>query len=76
MKAIRTVTHGIRTIRGTDFPVESYLEKDPMVPGVHGGNWLVTVRCCNDLAEGTRRFKTKREAMEFMDWMEGGGVWW
>ena len=70
MNAIRTVIHGTRTIRGTDFPVESYLEKDPMVPGVHGGDWLVTVRCCNGLAEGTRRFRTKREAMAFLDRFE------
>ena len=67
MKPIRTVIHGTRNIRGTDFPVESFLEKDPMVPGVHGGDWLVTVRCCNDLAEGARRFRTKREAMAFLD---------
>ena len=70
MKAIRTVIHGTRTIQGTDFPVESFLEKDPMVPGVHGGDWLVTIRCCNDLAEGSRRFRTNREAMAFLDRLE------
>ena len=77
MNAIRIVTHGTRTVMGTEFPVESILVKSPRKPGgLPGGPWLVTIRLCNGVPEGARRFKTKREAMEFMDRMEGGGVWW
>ena len=63
----RIVCHGYRKVMGSNFPVESWVEKVPMVPGAHGGDWLVTVRCCNGLAEGARRFRTKREAMAFLD---------
>ena len=68
MKSLRTVIHGTRTIQGTDFPVESFLVKSPRKPGgLPGGPWLVTIRLCNGVPEGTRRFKTKREAMAFLD---------
>ena len=64
----RIVCHGYRTVMGTDFPVESYLEKSPRKPGeLPGGPWLVTIRLCNGTAEGGRRFRTKREAMAFLD---------
>ncbi len=71
MNAIRTVTHGTRTVMGTEFPVESILEKSPRKPGgLPGGPWLVTIRLCNGVSEGKRRFRTKREAMAFLDRFE------
>ena len=68
VKSLRTVIHGTRTIMGTESPVESILEKSPRKPGgLPGGQWLVTIRLCNGTAEGSRRFRTKREAMAFLD---------
>ena len=71
VKSLRTVIHGTRTIMGTEFPVESILEKSPRKPGgLPGGPWLVTIRLCNGVSEGARRFRTKREAMAFLDRLE------
>ena len=70
-KIIKCVDHGTRLIYGTEFPVESYLAKEPRKPGsLPGGDWLVTLRACNGTAEGAKRFKTKKAAIAYLEGIE------
>jgi len=68
---IKCVDHGTRMIMGAEFSIESYLVKEPRKPGgLPGGDWLVTIRACNGIAENAKRFKTRKAAIAYLEDME------
>lgn len=54
---------GTRTVAGTDFPIENTVERD----GTSGRPWLVTFSLCNGIPVATKRYATKREAIDAAD---------
>lgn len=67
-KRIASVTHGKRMIMGTDWPIESYVDRVEYLGAV---SWRLTKLICNGDALGTETYKTKREALAALNGLEG-----
>jgi hypothetical protein len=57
-KIVFEIEHGKEVIMGTAWPISSFVEKRDR------GGWLATYRLCNGVPDGSKIFKTKREAIE------------
>ena len=51
------VTHGSRTIMGTEWPVYSFVEK------LEDHNWLAVYNLCNGVPSGSKKFCTMHAAI-------------
>lgn len=65
-KRIATVRHGSRLVCGTEWPIESFVDQ------VGPKRYVVTFNACNGVADGTERYRTKREALAALG-LESGG---
>ena len=63
-KRIASVTHGKQMIMGTDWPIESYVDRVEYLGAV---KWRLTKMLCNGDASGTETYKTKREALSALN---------
>ena len=63
-KRIASVVHGERNIMGTDWPIESYIDRVEYLGAV---SWRLTKLLCNGDALGTETYKTKREALSALN---------
>lgn len=64
-KIIKRVTVGKRTSSGTEFPIEYILERSCI--GRKRPQWNVLLSLCNGVAEGTIPFRTRREALRYLN---------
>ena len=65
----RIVCHGYRKVMGSNFPVESWVEKEP------GHRYfVVVVQNCNGVPDLTKRFATKKAALAELDFLAGVGI--
>ena len=69
-KEVGRVRAGVRTVTGTDWPVEHIMER------VHTGNnrawWEVTIGLCNGVPERAEQYSTHRAAKERFAKLTGG----
>lgn len=62
MNSIASKLVGYRKISGTEFPVENLVYRNSTTGGaVH---WSVAFGVCNGIAASSRRYKTKKDALE------------
>lgn len=58
--------HGTRLIYGTEWPIETFVEREPSQwYGFRTRPWKVVVKLCDGVPEKTVRFKTKKDAMAY-----------
>ena len=66
-KRIASVVHGKQMIMGTDWPIESYVDRVEYLGAV---KWRLTKLLCNGNALGAETYKTKREALSALHALE------
>jgi len=69
MKIVLVKRMGTRIVNGSEWPIETVLERatPKNEPSCTRAYWLVTVGLCNGTAEAAYRYKTRAEALEHPD---------